>query len=266
MTLQNTNGQADEATRRRSRGPGKPFPSITFEEALFLPKQISELGIDGEIQRLTLLKELDISPNSSKTRGLISGSLKYGLTEGSYGAPSLSITDQGRAFLDTDSSSNEFKQKGFELAINRFDPFKGVYERLKDNRLREGPVLNDEFQRFGISEGDCSQAAKIFTANLTFLDLVEQISGNDYVRSFDQATSEAETDDDVGSSKFPVDSRTTQSSSTAERAERNEQITSPTNEPELHINVQIHIDPTSSPELIDRIFSSMAKHLYGRAR
>lgn len=33
--------------------------------------------------------------------------------------------------------------------------------------------------------------------------------------------------------------------------------------PNLHIDLQIHISPDSTPELIDQIFSSMAKHLYG---
>ncbi len=31
--------------------------------------------------------------------------------------------------------------------------------------------------------------------------------------------------------------------------------------PELHINIQLHISPESSPEQIDKIFESMAKHL-----
>ncbi|MCY4022008.1 MAG: DUF5343 domain-containing protein [Anaerolineaceae bacterium] len=33
----------------------------------------------------------------------------------------------------------------------------------------------------------------------------------------------------------------------------------------LHINVQVHISPDSTPEQIDKIFESMAKHLSGRA-
>ena len=32
--------------------------------------------------------------------------------------------------------------------------------------------------------------------------------------------------------------------------------------PSLHIDIQIHISPDTSPELIDNIFSCMAKHLY----
>lgn len=39
----------------------------------------------------------------------------------------------------------------------------------------------------------------------------------------------------------------------------------PTNNgPGLHIDIQIHISPESTPEQIDKIFESMAKHLYGR--
>nr|WP_325301431.1 DUF5343 domain-containing protein [uncultured Oscillibacter sp.] len=33
--------------------------------------------------------------------------------------------------------------------------------------------------------------------------------------------------------------------------------------PNLHIDLQIHISPDSTPEQIDAIFASMAKHLYG---
>jgi len=35
------------------------------------------------------------------------------------------------------------------------------------------------------------------------------------------------------------------------------------NRPNLHIDLQIHISPQSTPEQIETIFSSMAKHLYG---
>jgi hypothetical protein len=34
--------------------------------------------------------------------------------------------------------------------------------------------------------------------------------------------------------------------------------------PEVHIDIQIHISPESTPQQIDSIFQSMAKHLYGR--
>jgi len=36
-----------------------------------------------------------------------------------------------------------------------------------------------------------------------------------------------------------------------------------TNRPNLHIDLQIHISPQSTPEQVEAIFASMAKHLYG---
>lgn len=42
-----------------------------------------------------------------------------------------------------------------------------------------------------------------------------------------------------------------------------ENTTSSINRPNLHIDLQIHISPDSTPEQIDAIFASMAKHLYG---
>ena len=67
MTQQVPNGQVEESNQRRGRGQAKPFPSIPLEEALFLPKSILEHGYHGEIQRLTLLRELGFSPGSIKT-------------------------------------------------------------------------------------------------------------------------------------------------------------------------------------------------------
>ena len=67
MTQEVSNEQIGEAEQRRGRGPAKPFPSKTFEDAIVLPKSILEHGLDGEIQRLTLLGELKVSPTSSKT-------------------------------------------------------------------------------------------------------------------------------------------------------------------------------------------------------
>ena len=260
MTQQPTNGQQGESTQRRSRGPGKPFPSITFEDAIFLPERILEHGLNGEIQRLTLLGALNFSPSSSKTRNLISGSHRYGLIEGSYNSPSLSVTEAGRSVSNSDFSSLQVKAQGFELAISQFDPFNRLYERLKDNRLRERQVLHDELRRNGVAEGDCLQAAEIFAANLRFIGLVRDVAGNEYVRSIEHVVQETPTGTIHSPPKLAVDDSTAE---TVVAIEGNGNTIKPTNRPALHIDIQVHIDPTSSAGQIDQIFASMAKHLYG---
>ena len=36
--------------------------------------------------------------------------------------------------------------------------------------------------------------------------------------------------------------------------------------PELHVDIQVHIDAAATPEQIEHIFASMARHLYGRGK
>lgn len=37
----------------------------------------------------------------------------------------------------------------------------------------------------------------------------------------------------------------------------------PADAPSLHIDIQVHISPEASPDQIEHVFASMAKHLYG---
>jgi hypothetical protein len=45
-------------------------------------------------------------------------------------------------------------------------------------------------------------------------------------------------------------------------SEKQLQNTGNQSQPSIHLNIQIHISPESTPDQIDKIFSSMAKHLY----
>ena len=248
--------------RRRGRGPNKPFPSVTFEQALVLPQGVVDLGYNDRIQRLTLMNELQMSPNSSRTRELISSSLRYGLTEGSYSSPTLSVTAEGKRVCTSSMSTDADKKLGFSLAIQRFEPFLTLYNTLKGNRLRQGPVLLDELRELGVPDAACAQAADTFTKNLHFLGLVRDVSGSDYVDDIDSWPQDepiaSETPHAVQVRSEPVPS----APEVLSPVPTSKEVASV--EPAVHINVQIHIDSSAAPEQIDRIFASMARHLYGR--
>lgn len=263
MTQDISTGHPDAANQKRMRGPNKPFPSITFEEALVLPKSILEHGVDGQMQRLTLLRELEMSPSSSKTRNLIGGSHKYRLTDGSYTAQSLVVTEAGRQVLASNAAAFDVKRAGFELAIGQFGPFKTVYDKLKGNRLREGAVLQDELYSAGVSQADSEQAAQVFTDNLRFLGLVYAVTGQDYVRSLEDALDEIPTEVAGPEPHLSIEDPPEPAVHLMTTTETNGKVEDKPKRPALHIDIQVHIDPTSSAEQIDQIFASMAKHLYG---
>ena len=262
MTQEADIGSDETPRKERSRSPNKTFPSATFEQALVLPKGIVEHGFTAEIQRLTLMDELSMSPNSSRTRELISSSYKYGLTEGSHNTLTLSVTAEGRQMAGSTLSANEDKRLGFSLAIERFEPFLGLYKLLKDNRLRQGPVLHDEFRKLGVYEADCPQAAEIFTENLRFLGLVRDVSGSEFVISIDALPEAAALPSNIGPNSSAQPEPVPTVPVKVDPPPRTN-IATP-KEPAVHIDVQIHIDSSASAEQIDQIFSSMARHLYGR--
>ena len=262
MTQQPDNEQMAETQQKRGRGPTKPYPMMPFEEVLLLSRGIVEYGVGGEIERLTLLGKLDLSPSSSKTRALIIDSTKYGLTVGSYNALIMKMTEEALTVLSPDTLAQAAKQKEFELAIGRFEEFHTVYQRLKEGRLRDEAVLRGELGRAGVSEVDRQKVAETFTANLRYLGLIETISGSDQVRSIGSIINKIPTHEQTGNQRTETSPELTTPPMPSPETTR--QVTNRMSEPTVHINVQIHIDSNATPEQIDQIFASMARHLYGR--
>lgn len=261
MTQQSLDGQTDEQTKRRAgRGPNKPYPAMSFENALSLPKSIIEHGVNGEIQRLTLFAKLNRSPGSGPSRNLMTSSVKYKLTEGSHNTSSLKVTANGQFILAPDSSPREVIEKKFQLAIGQFEPFNNIYEKLRNQRLPDHAVLGDEFGRVKVAEADRAKAAEVFTANLHYLGLIYDVAGQDFVRTIEQITEESPESIEGGMSEpagneLPADYHSS--------LQGNGNQTGPTNRPGMHIDIQVHIDSAASAEQIDQVFASMAKHLYG---
>ena len=261
MTQRSDIASEGVASKGRSRGANKPFPSISFEDSLVIPKGILEHSVGDSIQRLTLVDETKMSPGSSKTRGLISGSSKYGLIQGSYNSPSLSITENGKTLANAQLSSGEARGLAFQCSISQFPSFQGVYEKLKDKRLPAGKVLEDEFGIQGLSVADQPQAAEIFAANIRFLGLTREISGSEYVSDIESLPKHHP---DAGASR-PTEQQTIESATEQVPHPVQAQTTAPpVHQPTLHIDIQIHIDSSSSAELVDNMFASMAKHIYSR--
>ena len=222
-----------------------------------------EHSVNGEIRRTTLFVKLDRAPHSGPSRGLVTNSAKYGLTAGGNKAESLSVTDKGRIALSVEESPREAIEVQFQLAIGQFEPFNNLYEKLKDQRIPTDEVLKDELRNVESNDSG-SKAAEIFTANLRFLGLIHTISGNEYVKTIEQVLEEKPEKSTSAADSSPKPHGTDSPDAPVKPAEDNRKDTPRPNLPELHIDIQIHIDSTASPEQIDQIFASMARHLYGR--
>ena len=192
------------------------------------------------------------------SRQVITSSNRYGLTSGGYQAEHIALTETGHDIIDGRLLQRELKSKLFECAIGQFDTFRQLYERLKTRRLPAEDVLCDQLTQIGVDTLHTGQAAEIFLSNARYVGLIQEISGSERLISIEQLIEELpdgstieSTEPEVVSSDAPTPIKATGSVATENRR------------PTLHIDIQVHIDPTLSADQIDHIFASMAKHFYG---
>lgn len=166
------------ATRsRRSRGT-RPFPASSFEDALLLPESIQKLGGGQPIRRLTLFNELGRAPDSSTSRDLIYASSKYGLTKGTHTSEWLELTPEGDAATRPEVSERERVRARFGLAIERFAPFKNLYDRYVGNKLPTAAVMRDQVAAASTLDPEsATEAVETFIVNAKYVGLLKPIAG-----------------------------------------------------------------------------------------
>ena len=255
------NEQDSTTSKKRGRGPAKPYPTMTFNKVIVLACTIAEKGLGNQMRRVTLFQELGLKPGGSTGRQMIVGSNKYGLTSGHYNAESITLTEEGQQITQGNLEvDDESRVLAFKLAIEQIESFNALYELLKGRNLPAPAILHDELGNHGIADSDREKAAEVFLGNMKDLGLVKETEEGEHILSIDEVTAETAADNlDTTEESVSADQTDT-------KAMINQETDTPSqpNLPALHIDIQIHIDSSASPEQIDRVFASMARHLYGR--
>ena len=251
--------QGAQSTSSRRRAGPKPFPVLTIESLMPLAQTILNEGVSGQLLRLTLFDRLNRSPDSSSSRQMITQSGRYGLTTGSYQAETISLTESGVALASEAPAFSSTRRLLFESAIERFPPFLEMYNKLRNQRVPAGDVLINELGKIGIDTADCNLAADVFLSNARYIGLIRERSGTERVLPIEHILEEVPPAASAGEAPTTASVEPEPSTPVATVP------TSPaTVGPSLHIDVQVHIDSSATPEQIDQIFASMSKHLYGK--
>ena len=181
-------GATDEPAEAKGRKPRATtlYPKVSLVDALRLAESIRDNNASRPYNRIDLAASVDLSPESSTLRTLITASSKFGLTEGSYAAERISLTDLGRSIVSP--TSDEEKAQGLMTALYKVDFYKNFFERFKNHRLpRKDLLLNTIEREFAISAGDRDQCYELLVKNATELGLLKDVGGTPYVR-FDRPT------------------------------------------------------------------------------
>lgn len=178
--------------KKLGRAAAKPFPTVSFQEALELAEAIQAHGVGGKLRRLTLFDVINKSPDSGPSRTLITNSSKYGLTTGGYRADYLELTPKGRLATDTEVNAKERVKARFELAIMNIVPFKLLYEKLAGNKLPGKAVMQDIIRDTGsqVPEEQSAECADMFIVNAKFVGLLKTVAGAERVLTIEHVLEE----------------------------------------------------------------------------
>jgi hypothetical protein len=157
------------------------FPKNSLKEALRIAQSIQDNNAGQPYNRLDLAQSLDYSPESSTFRTLITSSSRYGLTQGSYVAEKISLTDLGRSIVAP--RSDEEKNEGLLDALRNVELFKKFFERFDQAKLpREDLLKNTLVRDFDIPSEDVDNCLDILNRNFVDWGLLVDYKGNIWLR------------------------------------------------------------------------------------
>jgi hypothetical protein len=179
-----------DAKLRKGRRPGrKPYPILSFEQALRFGYGVAEVGAGHPVKRATLFEKLNLPVNQA-TRDLITASSKYGITNGAHNADEFSLTTEGAKAVEPAASSARNRAR-IKLAITDIEPFQRLYEKFQGGKMHAIEAMRDTLE--DLNEGDRTPCVDIFVQNAKFVGILQTREGAEFFASADDAA--ARTDD-----------------------------------------------------------------------
>jgi len=162
------------------RSVGADFPKHSLESALRVATALEEKNSGNALPPTDVAIALDKSPGSSDFRILLSSSIKYGLTTGSYNNESVALADVGRDVAepkDADSRTQALLDAAFrpELFRRIYDGYKG--KKVPDNAFFQNTLVRE----YGVAREQAAKCAEVFLENLDFLGLVKQATTGKWI-------------------------------------------------------------------------------------
>jgi predicted nucleotide-binding protein len=168
---------------RRGRRPAEipTFPRHSLNEALKLAQSIEDNNAGKPYDRINLAEALNMSPNSSAFRDLITSSSRYGLTIGGRIADKIALSDIGRSIVSP--MTDEQKNENLKLALLHPELFKMVYEHFDNNKIpRRELLINTLKNEFKVVPEDASLCYDIIIENINDYKLATEIKGTSYLQ------------------------------------------------------------------------------------
>lgn len=196
--------ETKEKAKKKTRTT-RLIPHYTLEESLRIAHAI-QMGNNGKPWKPVFIADyVEIPITSGNFRNLTSSAYRYGLTEGTYNASTISLTSLGQSLTKPTSLEEEITAK--QTAVQNIPVYKKIYEHYKDGQLpskKEKYFLNILESQFKIPSQFVSKCTEQLIANGLFSGILFHSQGAYHVTFEGTSVSSESIEEDTPSSSDDV--------------------------------------------------------------
>jgi predicted nucleotide-binding protein len=162
--------------------PSSEFPKHSIKTALRVPLALEEKNSGNPMPPTDIAIAIDKSPGSSDFRMLLSSSIKYGLSTGSYNQSKVAMTTLARDLVAP--TSDEAKNKALFQCAFMPPLFKSIFVAYKGKKVPDMQFFQNALVRdFGVSRDQAARCATVFYENADYLGLIRQATTGKWLAS-----------------------------------------------------------------------------------
>jgi predicted nucleotide-binding protein len=168
-----TDSNGVEGSGPRRRRPSTDIPQHEVKDALRVARAIEEANAGQPYPPAETALAMGMSPGSSSYWKLLSSSLRYGLTTGSYRSPRIDLTALAKDFM-TPTSAEEQKQRLVQAALTP-PTFAAIFNHYRGKKLPEMQFFaNTVVREFEVPQEVAADCVEIFRTNMEYLGLLNK--------------------------------------------------------------------------------------------
>lgn len=166
-------GKPGGATKKTPGGARRPFPGVTLEDALRIPRVIKDINGGNPWPPAEVARALDgMSARADKFWYLSAGARDYGLTIGTRDTEAIALAPLGRDLVYATSPQVEIQS--LREAFFKVVVFKSVYDYYQGGSLPDLQYLQNTLESvFHVPPQYHDQFVTIYSANCSFLQATE---------------------------------------------------------------------------------------------
>jgi hypothetical protein len=160
-----------EPNGKRRRRPSTDIPLHRLADTIKVPQAIENANAGQPYPPAETALFMGMSPGSSSYWQLLSSSLRYGLTVGSYKSEKLELTDLGRA-VAAPTSEEEYAAALVSAALHS-PTFQAIYNHFSGKKVPEDKFFaNTVIREFNVPTEIAGDCVTTFRANMEFVGLL----------------------------------------------------------------------------------------------